>query len=138
MKIYRKRFNGIYIFLLVSSIALSIAMPIAFIITKKIAIAGLPGLFVAIAITVTLYRTQKFVTLSDTHLVIASVRKNNSNISYNLKEIDAVLFERVFMNGYRIGIKQGRVLDTYEINLLSSKEIKRLKQDLLLQNIKIR
>lgn len=75
--------------------------------------------------------------MSDTSLVIENVVKNERRINYNIKDVEAVLFERVFLNGYRIGIKQGNAIETYELSLLGRREVERLKNDLRLLHIKI-
>lgn len=129
MKIYKNRGSLIFQFMMICVPILVFTSVIVNVYTGKFPIIALPGLITSIIAYAALMNTQKCMAIDDNILNILD-HKGDIIDSYSIGSIDKVLFEKVFLNGYRVGIKRGRQLKVYSLSRVGTKEINILKQDL--------
>lgn len=89
---------------------------------------ALPGLGLAIATTVYIYNSLCYVSLTDNSLIIRHKSNDKQKTVYSFSEIDAVIFEYSFLEGWKIGIRQGYIRKDYSILLVGKKELSKLKR----------
>ena len=130
MKSYRKKRNLFYDFMLSCCILLCLAIPITTFITYNIPVMALPGLCLAIATTAYIQNSLCYVSLTDNSLIIRHKSNGKQKTVYSFSEIDVVIFEYSFLEGWKIGIRQGHIRKDYSILLVGKKELDELKKDL--------
>ena len=99
-------------------------------ITYNIPVMALPGLGLTIATTAYLYNSLCYVSLTDDSLIIRHKSNVKNKYVYSFSEIDVVIIEYSFLEGWKIGIKQGYIRKDYTVLLVGKKEAKALKNDL--------
>ena len=130
MKSYRKKRNLFYDFMFSCCMLLCLAIPVTTFITYNIPVMALPGLGLAIATTVYIYNSLCYVSLTDNSLIIRHKSNDKQKTVYSFSEIDDVIFEYSFLEGWKIGIRQGYIRKDYSILLVGKKELSKLKKDL--------
>lgn len=130
MKEYRKKRYLFYDFMFACSILLGVTIIVTPFITYNIPVMALPGLGLTIATTAYLQSSLSYVLLADDSFVIRHKSNNRKETVYMFSEIDAVIIEYSFLEGCKIGIKQGYITKDYTVLLLGKKEAKALKNDL--------
>ncbi len=130
MKEYRKKRYLFYDFMFACSILLGVVIIVTPFITYNIPVMALPGLGLTIATTAYLHSSLSYVLLADDSIVIKYKSNNGKETVYTFSEIDAVIIEYSFMEGCKIGIKQGYITKDYTVLLVGKKEAIALKNDL--------
>ena len=130
MKSYRKKRYLFYDFMFACSILLGVVIIATPFITYNIPVMALPGLGLTIATTAYLYNSLCYVSLTDNSLIIRHKSNDKNKYVYNFSEIDVVIIEYSFLEGWKIGIKQGYIRKDYAVLLVGKKEAKALKNDL--------
>ena len=130
MKSYRKKKYLFYDFMFACSILLGVVIIATPFITYNIPVMALPGLGLTIATTAYLYNSLCYVSLTDNSLIIRHKSNDKNKYVYNFSEIDVVIIEYSFLEGWKIGIKQGYIRKDYAVLLVGKKEAKALKNDL--------
>jgi hypothetical protein len=128
MKDYRKKSCGCYLFLLISSVLLAILMCLVFFKTGNISFPAVSGFIGVVSVTLSLHRSLLYISLTTDFIIIKGTKKKN--INYSISEINSIQLEHTLMNGCRIGIKRGYIIDVYDLLLVGKHEIKTLKEDL--------
>ena len=128
MKEYRKKRYLFYDFMFACSILLGVTIIVTPFITYNIPVMALPGLGLTIATTAYLHSSLSYVLLADDSFVI----RHKSN---NRKE--TVYIEYSFLEGCKIGIKQGYITKDYTVLLVGKKEADTLKNDLIKRGIDV-
>ena len=127
MKSYRKKRNLFYDFMFSCCMLLCLAIPVTTFITYNIPVMALPGLGLAIATTVYIYNSLCYVSLTDNSLIIRHKSNDKQKTVYSFSEIDAVIFEYSFLEGWKIGIRQGYIRKDYSILLQNPNTRKNLQ-----------
>ena len=130
MKSYRKKRYLFYDFMFACSILLGVVIIATPFITYNIPVMALPGLGLTIATTAYLYNSLCYVSLTDDSLIIRHKSNVKNKYVYSFSEIDVVIIEYSFLEGWKIGIKQGYIRKDYAVLLVGKKEAKALKNDL--------
>ena len=130
MKSYRKKRYLFYDFMFACSILLGMTIIATPFITYNIPVMALPGLGLTIATTAYLYNSLCYVSLTDNSLIIRHKSNDKKKYVYSFSEIDVVIIEYSFLEGWKIGIKQGYIRKDYAVLLVGKKEAKALKNDL--------
>ena len=130
MKSYRKKRYLFYDFMFACSILLGMTIIATPFITYNIPVMALPGLGLTIATTAYLYNSLCYVSLTDNSLIIRHKSNDKNKYVYSFSEIDVVIIEYSFLEGWKIGIKQGYIRKDYAVLLVGKKEAKALKNDL--------
>lgn len=130
MKSYRKKRYLFYDFMFACSILLVVVIIATPFITYNIPVMALPGLGLTIATTAYLYNSLCYVSLTDNSLIIRHKSNDKNKYVYSFSEIDVVIIEYSFLEGWKIGIKQGYIRKDYAVLLVGKKEAKALKNDL--------
>lgn len=130
MKSYRKKRYLFYDFMFACSILLGMTIIATPFITYNIPVMALPGLGLTIATTAYLYNSLCYVSLTDDSLIIRHKSNVKNKYVYSFSEIDVVIIEYSFLEGWKIGIKQGYIRKDYTVLLVGKKEAKALKNDL--------
>ena len=130
MKSYRKKRYLVYDFMFACSILLGVVIIATPFITYNIPVMALPGLGLTIATTAYLYNSLCYVSLTDNSLIIRHKSNDKNKYVYSFSEIDVVIIEYSFLEGWKIGIKQGYIRKDYAVLLVGKKEAKALKNDL--------
>ena len=130
MKSYRKKRYLFYDFMFACSILLGVVIIATPFITYNIPVMALPGLGLTIATTAYLYNSLCYVSLTDNSLIIRHKSNDKNKYVYSFSEIDVVIIEYSFLEGWKIGIKQGYIRKDYTVLLVGKKEAKALKNDL--------
>ena len=130
MKSYRKKRYLFYDFMFACSILLGMTIIATPFITYNIPVMALPGLGLTIATTAYLYNSLCYVSLTDDSLIIRHKSNDKNKYVYSFSEIDVVIIEYSFLEGWKIGIKQGYIRKDYTVLLVGKKEAKALKNDL--------
>ena len=123
MKSYRKKRNLFYDFMFSCCMLLCLAIPVTTFITYNIPVMALPGLGLAIATTVYIYNSLCYVSLTDNSLIIRHKSNDKQKTVYSFSEIDAVIFEYSFLEGWKIGIRQGYIRKDYSILLVGKHSV---------------
>lgn len=137
MKEYRKKRYLFYDFMFACSILLSVTIIVTPFITYNIPVMALPGLGLTIATTAYLHSSLSYVLLADDSFVIRHKSNNRKETVYMFSEIDAVIIEYSFLEGCKIGIKQGYITKDYTVLLVGKKEADTLKNDLIKRGIDV-
>ena len=130
MKSYRKKRYLFYDFMFACSILLGVVIIATPFITYNIPVMALPGLGLTIATTAYLYNSLCYVSLTDNSLIKRHKSNDKNKYVYSFSEIDVVIIEYSFLEGWKIGIKQGYIRKDYAVLLVGKKEAKALKNDL--------
>lgn len=137
MKDFRKKNSVVYFSMLVCSVVLGIALLLTSLLVGKIPISAIPGFILVLAVTLSMYRSQLYVSLTSDSIIIKNATQFNKDVSYHIPDIDIVRIEHSFINGYSIGIKRGYTTDVYKLSLVGKQQIALLKSELSARGIKI-
>ena len=130
MKEFRRERYPFYNFMFFCSILLIVAIIVVPIITHNIPLLVLPGLGLTITTTAYLHSSLSYVLLTDDSLIIKHKSNNRKEIVYSFSEIDGVTIEYSFLEGCKIGIRQGYIAKYYTVLLVDKEESKALKNEL--------
>ena len=137
MKDFRKKNNVVYLLMLVCSVVLGIALLFISFVVGHFPFQAIPGFMLVLVVTLSMYRSQLYVSLTSDSIIIKNATQCNKDVSYHIPDIDTVWIKYSSINGYSIGIKRGYTTDVYRLSLVGKQEITLLKSELSARGIKI-
>lgn len=126
---YTLKRSGVYNFYLGACVFAVIAMPICYMIKPMAILSACLLLAFFIFGAYQMYIQQQYIALEGKMLTVMRKHKERTVASYDLNKVDKVLFDP-FGQCYRIGIKRGREVTTYELTLVGKTQAARLIRDL--------
>lgn len=129
MKIYRKKRSIILIICVSLCMVLSVAVIATGFLIKSIPIIALPGYFIVIFTTISLYKKPMFIELDNNELRLINSCFKNSSVSYNLKYIIHIKFINYPFSFTRIEIKTINSTQIYWLTFIGKKEISKIMKD---------
>ena len=136
MKVYKNKKSFIYRFFLMFLYILPIAIIIVYFVTGIFAFQSLIGLFTVGVVVGQMRAHQYFIRLNEKVLEIVNMRYEKEIKSFDIACIDDITLNKNFLNGYKIRVRCGLLIETNTVNLTYC-DILNLKGDLESFGVKV-